>query len=140
MKVATEEDFDVVYKLANNFIASADFGTLIDDTRIQELLKDFLSGDKKKNIILLYEDYGMILGTVIPFVFGTKTIAAELAWWVNPDKRRTRAGAKLIEAFEYWAKLAGCAAVTATALTDSLGKYYEKHGYKLYDRAYMKEI
>ncbi len=141
MKIATIEDHDEVLSMAMKFMAQTGYTEYSNEETISNLINTILSGKQDEMIILLKPGVGFLAGMRSPFVFGPHFVASEVAWWINEDKRGNKDGAELIEAFEYWAKnVAGCTIITLTGLDDSIGKFYEKKGYKLYERAYMKEL
>lgn len=141
MKIATIEDHDEVLGMAMKFMSLTEYTEYSNEETISNLINTILTGEQNSMIILLKPGVGFLAGMSSPFVFGPHFIASEIAWWINEDKRKTGAGAELIEAFEYWAKnVAGCTLITLTGLDDDIGKFYEKKGYKLYERAYMKQL
>lgn len=141
MKIATHEDFEEIKSMSMEFLTHTGYTEYSNEETISNLINNLLSGKQNEMIILLEPGAGMLVGMSSPFVFGPHFIASEIAWWVNPDKRDTGIGNELIQAFEYWAKnIAGCTLITLTSLDDSVGKFYEKKGYKLHERAYMKEL
>ena len=141
MKIATLEDFDEIKDMAMKFMSKTGYTEYSDEETISQLISNILTGKQDEMIILLKPGVGFIAGMSSPFVFGTHLIASEIAWWINEDKRGGGEGNELVEAFEYWAKhVAGCSMVTLSGLDDSIGKFYEKKGYKLYERAYMKDL
>ena len=141
IKVATEEDIETIMKLAKNFMEHANYYQQVDLDKSRELALNFIKGDKKERIILLYDDIAMLVGMATPFVFGKALVASELVWWVEPQARNKEIGRALLEAFEYWAKeKAGCGFMTMSCLDNSVAKFYESNGYKLYEYAYFKEL
>lgn len=141
MRIATTEDHDEVLSMALKFMSHTGYTEYSNEETISNLINTILTGEQNLMIILLKPGVGFLAGMSSPFVFGPHFIASEIAWWINEDKRKGGAGAELVEAFEYWAKnVAGCTLITLTSLDDSVGKFYEKKGYKLYERAYMKEL
>ncbi len=141
MRIATIEDHDEVLEMSLKFMDSTGYTEYSNEATISNLINTILSGKQNEMIILLKPGVGFLAGMSSPFVFGPHFIASEIAWWINEDKRKDGAGAELVEAFEYWAKnVAGCTMITLTGLDDEIGKFYEKKGYKLYERAYMKEL
>lgn len=141
MKIATPDDFEEVKEMAMKFMATTGYTEYSDEETISNLINTILTGKQNEMIILLKPGIGFLAGMSSPFVFGPHLLASEIAIWINEDKRGNREGVELVEAFEYWAKnVAGCTIVTLTSLDDSVGKLYEKKGYKLYERAYMKEL
>lgn len=141
MRVATREDHKEILDMAMKFVATTGYKDYADEGTIGNLINTLLTGKQNEMIILLEPGVGMIGGMSSPFVFGPGLLASEVAMWVEEDKRNTGVGNELINAFEYWAKhFAGCVFITLTSLDDKVGKLYEKKGYALYERAYMKEL
>lgn len=140
VRIATAEDKDLVIQMANKFIASTEYAEQADADKISNMIDVFISSDGNDKLLILYDDIGMLAGIVTEFPFGKNRVATDVAWWVEPDERGKKAGKELLEAFEFWAKKVGCSMVTMVCLDDQLGKYYEKKGYRLFERAYMKEI
>jgi|SRR5687767_7102640 len=141
MKIATLQDFEEIKGMAMKFMSTTGYTEYSNEETISQLIYNILTGEQNKMIILLKPGVGFLAGMSSPFLFGPHFLASEVAWWINEDKRKDGAGAELVDAFEYWAKnVAGCTMITLTSLDDSVGKFYEKKGYKLYERAYMKEL
>lgn len=140
LKIATIEDLDLVVSMAVKFIEATEYKNLYTEDKIRELASNLLQADKDKTIIFLYGDVGFLAGVTSPFLFGDVKQASEVAWWVEPSARGKEAGKELIKVFEYWAHKVGCKVVTMVSLDEKVGKIYEKNGYKLYERAYLKEL
>lgn len=141
MKIATTEDVAEVLEMSMKFMDSTGYKKYSDEQNIRNLIESIVTGRQDQMIILLKPGVGFIAGQATPFAFGPHYLASEIAWWINEEQRKTGAGAELIEAFEYWAKnVSGCTIISLTSLDDSVGKFYEKKGYKLHERAYMKEL
>lgn len=141
MRIAVLEDLEEIKEMSINFLAESGYGEYSNEETIENLIRSVLTGKQDEMIILLEPGAGFIAGMSSAFSFGPHLLASEIAWWVNEDKRKSGVGVELINAFEYWAKnIAGCTMITLTSLDDKVGKIYEKKGYKLYERAYMKEL
>lgn len=141
MKIATTEDTQEIVDMAMKFMATTGYTEYSNEEVITQLVNNILTGKQNEMIILLEPGVGFLAGMSSPFVFGPHFLASEIAWWIEPDHRGNGTGAELIDAFEYWAKnVAGCTMISLTSLDDSVGKFYEKKGYALYERAYMKEL
>ena len=141
MKIATIEDLPEVLEMSKQFMSSTGYQKYSDEQTISNLIEAIVTGPQDAMIILLIPGVGFLAGQSSPFAFGPHLLASEVAWWVNEDQRKTGAGSELVDAFEYWAKnIARCTIITLTSLDDIVGKFYEKKGYKLYERAYMKEL
>lgn len=138
LKLATQEDLPVLVDMAEKFAKSTEYAEYLPTDHLQDVIRYFLGGQDR--IIIMHGNDGMLAGMLAPLMFSKTMIANEVAWWVEPDKRKSKIGAELLEAFEYWAKMIGAKFVQMSSLDESVGSLYEKKGYKLYERAYMKNI
>jgi GNAT superfamily N-acetyltransferase len=68
--------------------------------------------------------------------------ADELAWWVEPEHRKGRAGYQLLRAAEEWARQAGCSMVkmVAPAHSDTVGAFLARRGYAVVETTYHKRL
>ena len=141
LKIATIEDLPLVSRMAQSFIESSPYNRHFDMGMVDGVLTQLsTSEDSRKGIVLLYGEVGMLAGMSSPFIYGPHYMATELGWWVEPDARKSGAGKELIKAFEEWARRVGCTLITMISLDDTVSQYYEKNGYVLTERAYMKEL
>lgn len=138
IKIATEADLEVLMKLARHFVKASPYTDLCDDDTIRTVITNLVNMDKHEAVILMYDEVAFLAGIKTKFMFGTSSIASEICWWVEPDHRHQNIGMKLLKEFELWAKLAGCASVYMVSLDEEVGKFYEKNGYVLQERNYMK--
>lgn len=139
LRLATLEDVDNIVKMAMNFQSTLPYGGYAESSTIENLATSLIEGNREDGVVIM-SDNGFIAAIRNPYVFGSIYVATELGWWVEPEYRSTGQGADLIEAFEFWATRVGCKMCTLISLDDELGKYYEKRGYVLSERAYMKEL
>ena len=141
IKIATTEDVAEILDMSKQFMSTTGYTKYSDEQTIANLIETIVTGRQDEMIILIIPGVGFLAGQSSPFAFGPHLLASDIAWWINEDQRKTGAGAELIEAFEYWAKnVARCSIISLTSLDDSVGKFYEKKGYTLHERAYMKEL
>lgn len=140
IKVAhTEEDFKLTVDLAMRFAAASPYAKYVELGAMQNMVAICMR--KQDSIVFLdTEGRGMLMGTIVPFIYGSKQVAVELGWWVDPEARNAGVGRELIERFELWAKIMGCELITMISIDDQIGLYYEKRGYELRERTYMKEL
>lgn len=138
MRIATPEDFEEIKRMSLEFIKQTPYKDRYSEEAIENLINKILSSPKDEMILLITEG-GFIAAASVPFLFGPSKVVSEIAWWVDEDKRKTGTGAALLSALEYWAKeVAKADMVTMASLISDLDSYYEKKGYKLYEKAYMK--
>ena len=88
---------------------------------------------------------GMVAGVKAPMIMNNDhLVGAELAWWVEPDYRKTSAGLKLLKFAEKLAKEAGVKMWSMMLLESSepekVAKIYAKMGYKPVERTYLKVL
>lgn len=140
LKIAEEEDIETVVKLGMNFLAASPHKNIGTEDGIRNLITKVVLGDRRSGIVLLYDDVAFLGALSMPSLFGDQQIAAEVAWWVEPEARGNGAGKILLEAFEYWAGQIGCKKLMMMSLDTEVGKFYEKEGYTLQEYVYMKEI
>jgi hypothetical protein len=144
LKLATQEDVPVVVEMALRYAKASPFGRFpVDEAKINQIVQDLMR-DRNKGIIVLYivndKPEGMIAGMLTEMLFNHDAIATELVWWVNPE-HRTRKSLKLKEAYEYWAKRVGAKFIQMAEMNDDkIRRFYERTGYDLTERAYLKVI
>jgi|ERR1044072_3579337 RimJ/RimL family protein N-acetyltransferase len=140
VRIATEEDIDLVVSLTTKALESTRYVDMIDELTIRNLAQMFLSSSRETHIILLYKDYGLIAGVCTPFIFGLDNVATEVGIWIEPSERGAKAGSELIEAFEYWANKLNCKLITFTAVNEKMKKYFEDKEYVLYEQSLVKVL
>jgi GNAT superfamily N-acetyltransferase len=138
MKIAELEDVDTILAMAMQFVRATGYEKLSDEETIKNLITQYVTSSST-DCIIIFDEFGFIAGRCTDFPFGPGKIASETAWWIDPDSRGQNRGQKLMQAFEYWAKvIAEANMISMTSLDKDVEKIYKKNGYKLYERAYMK--
>jgi len=137
VRIAQTEDFNIAFTLADIFVTEA-YGKWADSRATYSLVYQCIKDEDK--VFLLYEDKGFLAGVTNRFLLGNQYMAVELGWYVLPECRGTGAGKALMDGFEDWAKIMKCDLISMISIDDEVGNYYEKRGYKLYERTYMKEL
>lgn len=144
LKIATPEDFDTVYTMCKKFIEQTVYNEYMNEDVFKTIVQSFLTDTSNERVgILAFEDdkpIGMIGGAIAYFIFGGVKYATEVAWWVEPEYRKSGIGKELIEAFEYWANQVGCKFVSMSALDKELPKFYEKLDYSFAEVSYIKGL
>lgn len=140
VRVATLEDIDLIMGLASRFLAASKYKNMVFEEHLRPVIENFVTSPLHEKIIILHGDKGMIVGMVSPLLFVGPKVASEIAWWVEPEHRKTNVGTELLEAFEQWARNVDCSLIVMDAQNDKLGKYYESKGYKPTSFSYMKEV
>lgn len=138
IRMATGADWQIANKLAYKFCTEA-YGEWADKAVITELV-ECLIFDEDKCFFLDSTGVAFLAGVTNSFILGKLKMAIELGWYVAPESRGGGIGRQLMESFEDWAKTQECQLITMISIDDTVGDYYEKNGYKLYERTYMKEL
>jgi GNAT superfamily N-acetyltransferase len=138
IREATLEDAETLIKMLFNFASESPYTNLVDFYRVGQLAGSFILDDDK--LALICEDKGMLLALTMPFLWGTKRTATEMAWWVEPEYRKSGLGTELIGFFHAWAEDKGCSAITLTSIDSKMNKLYDKLGFKLCEQTYIKEL
>lgn len=149
LKLAEEGDFEDLKKMSLSFLDESPYRDFKrDNSKIDTLVNSFLVTDKEKVcIIAIYKDkpIGMIAGVLSESLFSQDQVASELVWWIDPkNRRKSKAALELLGAFEHWAKISGAVFIQMQCLPglngDTVGRIYERLGYKLTEIAYVKEL
>lgn len=140
IRVASAEDHEYLLHLAMQFVGNTAYKDMADEDTISDFIWGLLAPEKAADAIVLVAEGGMLWGMAAPFVYGKCKVATELAWWVEPEFRKSGLGKELLDAFEYWALKVGCQAVVMAGLDTDITKYYEKRGYTPREYLYMKEF
>jgi GNAT superfamily N-acetyltransferase len=84
---------------------------------------------------------GMLGLIVAPNILTGQHYADEIAWWVDPEHRKSRAAHRLLCAAENWARQKGLSVLKMVAPAGSeIGTFYERRGYVLVESAYQKVL
>lgn len=145
LKLATPEDFPDILRMSKAFAEASPYKDFpMTEEKITELILTLLR-DKNKTLIVLYlqdgKPVGMIAGMSSEMIFSREIIASEVIWWVDPEFRGGRRSLALKEAYEYWAKRIGAKYIQMANLNDDkIERYYQRTGYTLTEKAYLKVI
>lgn len=85
----------------------------------------------RENGILIVSDKGVIGGVVIPLWPTGEMFAQEIVSWGD---------LALVASFEESAREMGATAIHLKALTERVGKHYERRGYRKVESMYLKEF
>jgi GNAT superfamily N-acetyltransferase len=145
LRIATVEDFDIVYDMCLKFVNQTIYKKFMNEEVFKPLVESFIQDPKGERIgIIALDDgkpVGMIGGAITLFIFGGIRMCQEIAWWVEPEYRQSGVGKELVKALEYWANKMDCKFVTMSALDkEHLPKFYEKLGYSFAEISYMKAV
>ena len=104
--------------------------------------------DDLESIVLVAVHNGEVVGGIAGVLFqppfGKETYAAELFMYLEPNSRKTRLGADLMDAYENWAKVVGASAIQYPFFLnhhpEKLKRIYERKGFKPEETLYYKNL
>lgn len=144
VRAAEEKDRLDYIMLCREFIKESKIKLKTDLEHLSKSFDTFLSNPNYQVFILEEEEEvcGMLVGVLSSPFFATNVFATELVWFTTKDKRGTRGSIQLVNEYEKWAKAKGCDYVTMADLNQikDLTSFYEKKGYTLAEKAFVKEI
>lgn len=150
LRLATDKDIGVLVQMTKNFIKStSEYRSIeISHKKLYDTITGIVKGDQTQGVALIAlkegKPVGMILGAANSPLFSEQKIAMELAWYIEPKHRKSRASLLLFRAYEDWAYRVGCDYVQMAYLSNTsnelLDQLYRRQGYTQVEVSYMKEI
>lgn len=143
-RMAVRDDLDSLVAMFRQFVASTQYRRYVGDSA--EAVTGFL-GSLIVNpcaAIFVAEDAGVVVGMlgVLAYVqpMSGESVAGELFWWLNPEKRG--AGGWLLRRAEKWAKAQGAKKMTMVQPADNprVGEMYQGFGYQQVEVMHQKEL
>lgn len=149
IRPATEDDVEACLGMSRAFYDTTNYGEDIapmDDDTVRDLMRHCIA--KGVMLVAQWEGTGILVGmaalVVCPFTFNrTVRMAAEVAWYVEPQHERAGVGAQLEEAARAAATAAGAVVLSMYALESSpqhVNDYYLRTGYRAGERSYRKRL
>lgn len=148
LRLARVDDIPDLMRFARNFHFASPYKTMrFDPAKTEKMFRDVISGNQLDGIVLLAlqddKPIGFLAGMANEPVFSRAKISMELAWWIEPDCRRTRASFLIYSAYEDWARRVGCHYVQGAYLpgvSPELDEFYKKRGYHRVESSYIKTL
>jgi GNAT superfamily N-acetyltransferase len=144
VRTAVESDVHEFAVLVKRFVKEAKYVITMD---MDLVVKNFHEGLKNPEIcwIVLEEDdevVGFLAGATNSPLFSRDKIGVELGWYVHPEHRDGHSAIKLMVSFEQWCKKQRCKYITMCDIhtLQDLQPLYERRGYVLTEKSYMKEV
>ena len=137
---ATEEDAPWMLLQAKEFFKYHPAGITYEPVHVMNVILDFIDD----GVTFVAEQDGVRLGAiggaVLPNIFDpTYTVLTEHYLWVEKKYRKTRAMHHLIKAFTEAGEGVSAIALGYTLRSPSLGRVYERYGYKMMESTCIKE-
>lgn len=146
LRLASIDDTETFLRMARAFHESSPYsGIEFSQDRILSLYLSGLENPQEIITILSEQDgqvRGMICGLCNSPPFSDEKVATELAWWMDEEYRGSKDSLLLFKAYEDWAVRVGCSLVQMALLSNSpdLTKIYERSGYTMTERTFLKEL
>lgn len=142
------KDKEQFLELAQDLFDTTYFSSVaeLDREHIANLLDTDLESDIGAAFVAETEEgdlIGIVAGVKFPLWMSPEhTAGQEIMYYVKPEFRRSKAGKKLFNAFEKWAREVGADYVTVASPSNEnekrLGTMYESKGYSPVERHYTK--
>jgi GNAT superfamily N-acetyltransferase len=86
--------------------------------------------------------FAMVGGFVFSHPFSGERVACESFWWVEPERRGSALGVRLVRRLEAWARAKGAARMIMVQPTGSerIGQIYQRLGYASLEEQYQKDL
>lgn len=148
LRLAVLDDIPTLLRFAKHFHSASKYKTMkFDPFKGEKFLRDIISGKLMDGVVLVALDkdkpIGFLVGMANEPVFSSVKIATELGWWIEPDKRMTKASVLIYKAYEDWALRIGCDYVHGAYLpgvSPELDEFYKKRGYFQAESSYIKVL
>jgi GNAT superfamily N-acetyltransferase len=116
-----------------------------DDTKVLELLTSAIDDDRYLLIVVDDGDGGLVggfIGYMTPLWFSHDEVAADLALFVDPDRRGGIVAAHLMKAYSEWAAARGAkqttAGISTGVMVEQTAQMYRRLGFNQY--GYLFEV
>jgi len=143
---ATMEDLREVTRMTTRFFESTDYSKLMgiqsDPQSVVNSARTFITSPE---CFVGITDGGMICGKLGTWPINlNQTVAQEIAWWVDPDKRGGRTAIELFKGFKAWAIRVGAAGITMSCLDclngEKISKFYERLGFRQSEKSFVMRL
>lgn len=145
IRQATFEDFEDIYILIKEFQAES-IGMYGLSFRFATLYHTIMKHINNGIVLVLDKDgiKGVIGGLIMPSMFDSKEFILQESMWYVTSNERGRDGLKLFRAFEEEGIKRGVKFILMASMNNlnngELTRLYEKRGYKLMERQFIKEV
>jgi GNAT superfamily N-acetyltransferase len=153
VRLASVEDLKELLDMAIKFFKASPYAQLdelVDTDIVNTIRNTLILQSMGKAVILVSTDTdnkatGMLAAMASKAMWSENLIATEMAWWVSEDERKSGVGKKLIEGYEYWAKMVNAKLISLSTLKDldpevKLEVFYDKEGYVKAEQAFVKKV
>lgn len=141
------DDVSEIMRMSRDFYGRMEAPYPFDESSVADLAGGLLQGEKGVMLVADAEErlVGMAGAVLAPFPFNrTRVYAQELCWWIEPEHRGGSLALRLLKQLEISVKELGASGLMMLCLenlkADSVGRFYERRGYRPQERSYFKEL
>jgi len=141
VRSATRDDLSVMVEMGSRFLESVYRGRLATNTAAMLALGEQLLTDPNGLMLVAERDaaiIGMLGALVYAHPMSGEQTAAELFWWVDPEKRG--GGLVLLRTLEQWARDHGAVVLQMIAPDDGVARLYERIGFERLETTYQRRL
>lgn len=145
IREATTDDIPALIDMGMRFHAGSAYSRLLEPSKpvVAETLRGLIGADTG---VAFVDDQdgqiiGAILGIIVPHFITGEPICGELSWWVD-ENYRGLTGPRLLKTLEEWAKANNAKKMSVIEPLGSprVGQLYERLGYQMVEKSYMKAL
>ena len=143
IRLAVKSDMPELLRMSQAFFNVSGYSdiTTLDADDAEIILTSLI----ESNTLLTDGESAMLGFMVFPMYFNhNTTMAQELFWWVDEDKRKSGVGLKLLRAAEKQAKELGAESMMMISIADldgeKVNKLYKAMGYKPQESIFMRVL
>lgn len=141
---AVEADREWLLKQCESFISYLDMELPFNAEHINDLVTTFINSHETHYALVATNDgvpYGVAAAVLQPHLFNPNvSVFVELMWWVEEDKRKSRAGLILLDALDtIGRKVADYSSIATEAKSQLNEKTLIKRGFKKQELAYIRK-
>ena len=144
IREATLEDIPDLIDMGMRFHAGSAYSALLQPSKavVASSLRMLIESDSGAVFVQEREGEltGAILGIIVPHFVTGETVLGELSWWVDEGHRG--AGLRLLAKLEGWARENGATKSTVIEPMGNprIGQVYERMGYQMVEKSWMKAL
>lgn len=146
VRLAGLSDIPKILDMAKRLYSDSTYSVLsFDLNKAREGIEKFIVENGKEFMVIVSYEGDTIVGALAAYsfqpLFSNDRVAVETLMWLEPDHRTSVRGNDLLDAYEYWAKAAGCKIAQYGLLSSAdqrLSKLYERRGCSYGESVYFK--
>jgi len=146
LRLAKPEDIPELAPLVTHFVLTEMTSSgEPDEEVISETLYGIMTKSREEGVVVVYEEDSKIGGFVVAVAsnsfFSRIRQSTELAFYLKPEYRKSRAARELLDAYEQWAEqIALVDVVSVGLLNPRVAKLYERKGYSFVESSYIRKV